>query len=169
MIHVNNMDEYRNTVCYNQSKLNVDSVASSHKEAVDAVYIGDVDSERMHKMEAVNSISGKYDYLLSWRRALDGGYFMYNLKTIPSKEVFLYLVFRANDQETFAFDILVDGQIVKTFIRDKSTNRLSTRYYRELIPIPQELILGKKDITIKISAKLKEMSGDILDLCVVGK
>lgn len=169
MIHVNDTQEYKNTVYNGDEQINITPILNSEIIGVDAICIGDSDSEQMHKMEAVNSFSGKYNEILRWRRAYDGGYFMYNLKVLPDKKQSLYIAFRGNDQDVFSFDILVDGHIIKTFTRNKNEKYRATKYYTEYIPIPQELTNGKQDITVKISAKLKEITGDILNLRVLSK
>lgn len=111
---------------------------------VDAICIGDTDSERMHKIEQVSNITGKYDYISSWRRAVNGGYFMYNLASLPDKEQTLYIAFRGNDQDEFAFDLLIDGQVIKSFVRSLGDEGLVTKNYAKYIPIPFELTRGKK-------------------------
>ena len=46
-----------------------------NKRTVDRVIIADAESEKMHKMEAVNSTAGE-----GWQDASKGGYFMYEMK-----------------------------------------------------------------------------------------
>lgn len=98
----------------------------------------------MHKIEQVSNITGKYDYISSWRRAVNGGYFMYNLASLPDKEQTLYIAFRGNDQDEFAFDLLIDGQVIKSFVRSLGDEGLVTKNYAKYIPIPFELTRGKK-------------------------
>lgn len=167
MIHVNDIQEYKNTVSYGNSYAKAKTKVEGIN--IDAIDIGDTDSEQMHKMEAVNSSSENYDYTSYLRRAVNGGYFMYNLKVLPQDQQYLYFVFRGNDQDSFSFNILVDGHVIKTFTRNKKEKNLATQYYIEYIPIPQELTNNKQDITVKISAKLKEITGDILDLRIIKK
>ena len=78
--------------------------------AIDRVVIGDADSEQSHKMEFVNSWTGKVDNKSYWRRCYEGGYVMYNMRSLPEKQLALYLKFRVSDQNQFAFDVLVDGR-----------------------------------------------------------
>lgn len=162
MVHVDTMDEYRQTVA--DGSTFQDRNADLGITNIDAVVIGDTDSEGMHKMEAVNSVSNKYDETAFWRRATNGGYFMYSLKSLPGENQSLYFAFRASDQDKFVFDLLVDGRIVKTFEHNPPAANLATAYYAETIPIPRELTEGKNDITVKIAARLNNTTGDILDL-----
>lgn len=167
MIHVNDIEEYKNTVAdettFHENRHEADIIN------VDRVIIGDADSEKMHKMETVNSVSGKYNKTSSWRRAHNGGYFMYNLKSLPEERQSLFLNFCVNDQDELIFDILIDGKLVKTYNHNKETSNLATKIYTEYIPVPFELTKGKKDITVKIAAKLKNKTGDILDIRLVKK
>ena len=52
-----------------------------NKRTVDRVIIADAESEKMHKMEAVNSTAGE-----NWRDASKGGYFMYEMKVRKEME-----------------------------------------------------------------------------------
>lgn len=160
MIHVADKQEYDQTV--RDGSLYEDMNAKLGTLNTDAVFIGDADSEQMHKMEKVNSLIGKYDYTSYWRRAFDGGYFMYNLESLPDVQQTLYIAFRGNDQDKFAFDVLVDGCVIKSFVRNEGN--LETKNYAEYIPVPLELTRGKKDVTVKIAARLRSMTGDVLDI-----
>lgn len=44
---------------------------------------------------------------------------------------------------------------------------LSYSFYIKYIPIPFELTRGKKNITLKIAARLKNMTGDIFDIRIL--
>lgn len=92
MIHVDDKEEYIKTVWDGSYYVNMNQNLGTIN--VDAICIGDTDSERMHKIEQVSNITGKYDYISSWRRAVNGGYFMYNLASLPDKEQTLYIAFR---------------------------------------------------------------------------
>lgn len=165
MIHVDNREEYIKTVWDGSYYVNMNQNLGTIN--IDAVCIGDADSEQMHKIEQVNNITGKYDYISSWRRAVNGGYFMYNLASLPDKEQTLYIAFRGNDQDEFAFDLLIDGHVIKSFVRNLGNEGLATKNYAEYIPIPFELTRDKKNITLKIAAKLKNITGDILDIRIL--
>ena len=165
MIHVDDKEEYIKTVWDGSYYVNMNQNLGTIN--VDAICIGDTDSERMHKIEQVSNITGKYDYISSWRRAVNGGYFMYNLASLPDKEQTLYIAFRGNDQDEFAFDLLIDGQVIKSFVRSLGDEGLVTKNYAKYIPIPFELTRGKKNITLKIAARLKNMTGDIFDIRIL--
>jgi hypothetical protein len=135
---------------------------------IDGVHIGDETSEKDHKMEAVYSESkpSAFDNI-SWRHATKGGYFMYNLKSLPDEAQSLYLLFRAADGGERTFDLLVDGRLVKTFNHNKPVEGASTVLYSVIVPIPETLTKGKKDITVKLQAKPENIAGSIFDLRLI--
>lgn len=162
MVRVNDMDEYHRTVQDGTKYTDPDEQLGFRN--IDMVKAGDNDSEQIHQMESVNSKTGKYDNRISWRRATNGGYFMYNLKSLPGEKQALYIQFKANDQDELIFDILIDGHVIKTYTHNQATGNLATKYYSELIPIPEELTNGKENITVKIIARLNNMTGDLFDI-----
>jgi hypothetical protein len=135
---------------------------------VDGVHIGNETSEKEHKMEAVSSesVPSEFDNI-SWRHAVKGGYFMYNLKSLPDEAQSVCLLFRAADSGDRIFDLLVDGRLVKTFNHNKVVEDTSTVFYHVVVPIPETLTKGKNDITVKLQAKPGNMAGGILDLRLI--
>ncbi len=162
MIRVNDMEEYRRTVRDSSVYTGMETGLAGRR--TDGVKMGDADSEQMHRMEAVSSSAGRYTLTEMYRRATNGGYFMYNLKSSPDRKQSLYLAFRADDQDELSFDVLVNGRVIKSFTRSGKTGPPATAYFAETIPIPLELTKGKKDITVKIAARSKSMTGDVLDI-----
>ncbi|MGV8136088.1 MAG: beta-L-arabinofuranosidase domain-containing protein [Mangrovibacterium sp.] len=134
---------------------------------IDAVVMDCGLSEKQHRMESVSSGTGK-DFGLSWRQAVNGGYFMYNLKSDPNKLQSLYLEFRVGESGEKTFDVLVDGQFLKTINHDKPDGKASDQLYSELIPIPEALIKGENNITIKFQAKpVNNSTGQIYDVRLI--
>jgi len=135
--------------------------------AVDAVVIDYGLSEQQHRMESVSSGTGK-DFGLSWRQATNGGYFMYCLKSDPGELQSLYMEFRSDESGEKTFDILVDGQFLKTINHDKPNDKASVPLYSEIIPIPEALTRGKNNVTIKFQAKPENNStGQIYDVRLI--
>jgi hypothetical protein len=136
---------------------------------IDGVHIGDETSEKDHKMEAVFSETKPSEFdNLSWRHALKGGYFMYNLKSLPDETQSLYLLFRASDDGERTFDLLIDGRLVKTFNHNKPVEGASsTALHSVIVPIPEAFTKGKKDITVKLQAKQGNIAGGIFDLRLI--
>jgi len=137
------------------------------KATVDAVVIGYDLSEQQHRLESISSGTGK-DFECQWRQATNGGYFMYCLKLASSEQQSLYLVFRADESGEKIFDILVDGQFLKTINHNKPDEKGPAPLYSEIIPIPQVLTKDKKSITVKFQAKPENNStGQIYDIRLI--
>ena len=72
-----------------------------NKRTVDRVIIADAESEKMHKMEAVNSTAGE-----NWRDASKGGYFMYEMKVRKEMKQFCFAYsFLGSDSGNRIFDV----------------------------------------------------------------
>jgi hypothetical protein len=117
-------------------------------------------------MEALYSASG-VEFGSTWRNALTGGYFMYNLKSLPSEAQSLYLVFRSDDKNDRTFDLLVDGHIVKTFNHNQPVEQVSTPLYSVIIPIPETLTEDKTNITVKLQAKLNNTTAGLFGIRLI--
>lgn len=131
---------------------------------VDSVIIGDAKSETMHKAEFVSCNSGSLDMKKYWRRATEGGFMMYNLKSLPDKHMTLWITTRAADQDIYSYSVRVDGREMKTFERHGDRKNLATDYFYERIDLPNDLTQGKKDITVKIEAIGRGRTADVLDV-----
>ncbi|GHT22891.1 hypothetical protein FACS189419_06070 [Planctomycetales bacterium] len=135
------------------------------EQTVDEVIIGNAESEKQHKMEAVNSGTGT-NFGKTWRHATKGGYFMYELKSLPDKEQKLYFVFDGRDNGARTFVVQIDGKTVTDIDHSKPVGK---GLYFYTIPIPPELTKGKSAITVKLQAKRDNTAGGILGLRVLSE
>lgn len=131
---------------------------------VDSVVIGDNYSEMVHKAEFVSCNSGRLDMKRFWRRVTDGGFMMYNLRSLPDDPMTLWITTRAADQDIYSYTVSVDGRHMRTFERHGDRNNLGTDYFYERIDLPNDLTQGKKDITVKIEALGRGRTADVLDV-----
>lgn len=132
---------------------------------VDRVMLECPDSEKAHHLDGVNTSNGE-NHGQTWRHATGGGYFMYRLAVLPAGKQFLCLKFVRTDEGKRVFDILVDGHAVATL--DHSTPKESpTLFYRELIPIPEQLTRNKHAVTVKLQARKDNIAGGVFDVRVV--
>lgn len=159
-VRVDDMEEYRRTVAA-PDRL-VDASLLKGLQTTDEVRVGDADSEQLHRMEAVNGSVRVLNRAETARVSFNGGYFMYNLRSLPSEKMYLYLDFKAIDQDEFAFDVFVDGRLLKTFTHIKGENDLATTHYSELLPIPDDLAAGKHNLTVKIAAHIHHRTADVV-------
>ena len=134
--------------------------------SIDAVNIGDTESEKAHKIEFVRSNTGSYNSM-RWRDARTGGYFMYNLRSLPDEKLALFVIFRTDDSGSRLFDLLVDGKMVTTFDNSKPKEGIDTPLYSVVVPIPEELTKGKYDITVKFQARNRNSAGGLFDIRLI--
>ena len=118
-----------------------------NKRTVDRVIIADAESEKMHKMEAVNSTAGE-----NWRDASKGGYFMYEMKVRKEMEQSVCLQLLGSDSGNRIFDVLIDGKWIDTIDLSKPCKE-GKGLYRCYIHIPAEYIKARKKCNSEISGK----------------
>lgn len=132
-----------------------------NKRTVDRVIIADAESEKMHKMEAVNSTAGE-----NWRDASKGGYFMYEMKVRKEMEQSVCLQLLGSDSGNRIFDVLIDGKWIDTIDLSKPCKE-GKGLYRCYIHIPAEYIKARKNVTVKFQAKNGCIAGGIFDVRIV--
>jgi DUF1680 family protein len=133
---------------------------------VDCVAIGDKASEKAHSIagkrtETGAGLYGDYtDYL--WRHAISGGFFAYRLKVgdAPGGRT-LVARYCARERGARRFDIFVDGRKVQT--ENLVDNRKPAFVYSE-IPVPADLIAGKKSVEVKFVPKKGNTAGGLFGL-----
>lgn len=150
---------------YLSQKDEISEIEFIEKHTVDRVRLYSPDSEKEHKLDGVDTNIGDA-YGCTWRHALNGGYFMYEMKVIPHKQQYICLKFIRTDEGNRVFDIFVDGQKVTTIDHciPKEKSRL---FYYEIIPIPLQILSKKNNITIKLQAKVGNIAGGIFDLRIL--
>ena len=143
--------------------------AGLSSRATDSVKIGDEGSEKAHGLAGVKTASGaglygKYgDY--RWRHALPGGSFSYRL-AVGGKPGGRTLVAEYYKREfgNRAFDVQVDGVTIHTE-KLKDYGRHGFRFVE--MPVPEELLKGKKTVEVKLAAKPGNMAGGLFGLWLV--
>ena len=142
------------------------------KRAVDGVSPGDYWSERLHSFAGRHSESGVNIYggpgSFGWRGAhgaSGGGFFSYRL-AVGAEPGGRTLVARYRDCEkgARAFDVLVDGEAVFTESLKDSGRR--GFIFREM-PIPPELLAGKKKVEVRFVPKPGNIAGGLFGLWMV--
>jgi hypothetical protein len=128
---------------------------------LDAVTIGDAQSERDHGFQGENSNQGGYEGR-RWRAARNG-WFSYQLKVIPDKPMILVCTYRGSEGPRRAFDILVDGEKVAT----QTLEIHPTEFFDFEYPLPESLTRGKERITVKFQAHPEAIAGAVFDVRIV--
>jgi hypothetical protein len=112
---------------------------------VDFVNPGDEPNERAHQQMGEKSRAGEFDGH-SYRDAAEGGWFSWDLKTLPGEREELVLTYWGDDRGR-QFDILVDGETLAT---ERLTAGHPGVYFDQIYPLPTTLTKGKQKLTVKI-------------------
>jgi len=132
-------------------------------KTVDNVVIGDHASERAHKLQGENSASGPFQDL-SWRHASDGGWFSYKMKVESNTSQSLSVKYWGSDAGLREFDIVVDGVRLAT---QKLQRNKPDQFFEVTYAIPQNLVQGKTQVTIRFQAHANCTAGGIFDCRVI--
>jgi uncharacterized protein len=112
---------------------------------VDSVRPGEEQNERDHNQKGEKSGSGDFgDHF--YRDAAEGGWFSWDLKTLPDAAQNLVVTYWGEDRGR-QFDILVDGKKLAT---ERLTASHPGVYFDQVYPLPEELTKGKQKVTLKI-------------------
>jgi DUF1680 family protein len=112
---------------------------------VDSVNPGEEQNERDHNQKGERSGAGDFgDHF--YRDAAEGGWFSWDLKTLPGEPQNLVLTYWGEDRER-EFDIIVDGQKLAT---EQLTASHPGVYFDQVYPLPAALTKGKEKVTLRI-------------------
>ena len=96
------------------------------------------------------------------RVATDGGWFSYDLKTNPqAPRQFLVVTYWGSAPRTARFEVLVNGQIIKS---EDLHNRHPLTLYDEVYELPANLLSGKKTATIRFQSDPGTSAGPVFGL-----
>lgn len=127
----------------------------------DRVIPGNEQNERDHNVQGEKTYAGEE----KWRHAVDGGWFSWDMKTLPDAPLELHVTYWGGDSGGREFDMLVDGQLVATQTLD---NNKPGVFYDETYRVPAELLQGKEKITVKFQAHPGKVAGGVFG-CVLMK
>jgi hypothetical protein len=124
---------------------------------IDEVVIGDGQSEAAHGLASEKSASAPSPNG-SWRHAVDGGWFSYDMKLRGSPSAELLCTYWGSDSGNRRFDILVDGvKVAPQVLENNRPGRLFTQSY----DIPTGLTRGKDQVTIRFQARPGSLAGGV--------
>lgn len=137
------------------------------KIIVDEVTPNEQQPEVDHNMKAENSYSGySNDVHCGWRDARDGGYFSYDLKVDPEKEMYVSITYNKSDyameidgrRMEREFEIKVDGHMLaKEYFHQPNISELYSKTYR----LPTTLVDGKEKVTLTFSSDKNKIAGGV--------
>jgi hypothetical protein len=112
---------------------------------IDSVRPGEEQNERDHNQKGENSDSGDFgDHF--YRDAAEGGWFSWDLKTLPGEPQELVVTYWGEDRGR-QFDVIVDGQKLAT---EHLTANHPGVYFDQAYPLPEALTKGKDKVTLRI-------------------
>jgi DUF1680 family protein len=112
---------------------------------VDSVNPGEEQNERDHNQKGEKSGSGDFgDHF--YRDAAEGGWFSWDLKSLPDEPQNLVLTYWGEDRGR-QFDIIIDGQKLAA---EHLTASHPGVYFDQVYPLPAALTKGKEKVTLRI-------------------
>ncbi len=116
-----------------------------------------------HALTSKNSNSGDLGDC-KWRDASDGGFFAFQMRTIPGAPQLLRCTYWGDDDGPRAFDILVDGKLLATqrLTRNRPGELFDVEY-----PLPAEMVAAKEKVTVRFQAHLKNFAGGLFRCATV--
>lgn len=132
---------------------------------VDEVRPGEQQSEHDHTLQSAASNTGDGpDGGPHWRDAAPGGWFSFEVKTLPGVAQDLVCTYWGSEEGNRNFDILVDGTKVasQSLLQNKPG-----QYFDAVYPLPVELVAGKDKITVRLQGQPGAMTGGLFGCRVV--
>ncbi len=128
--------------------------AAVKARTVDRVLPGDEQNEREHNLRGEKIGTDRK----SWRHAMDGGWFSWDLKADSSRPQELRVKYWGSDSGGREFDVIVDGQRLATVTLD---NNRPGKFFEETYPIPVKITHSKEKITVRFQAHPKKTAGGV--------
>ncbi len=130
---------------------------------VDILHPGEMQPERDHNVQGDKSGPGEFSGR-HLRHAWDGGWFSFDMKVSPTDANELRCTWWGGEEGARAFDILVDGTLIKTVSLHIDQ---PGKFWDANYPIPAELTRGKAKVTIKLQAHPANFAGGLFGCRVV--
>lgn len=131
------------------------------RQTVDAVRVGEPQSEIDHQMAGAGTETGTFQGR-KWRHARQ--WFSYEVKVDPDRPVRLVCTWWGGDSGGRGFDIEVGGQKVGTV---KLENNRPGEFYEESFPLSPDLTRGTARVAVKLVAHRDQLAGGLYGLRVM--
>jgi DUF1680 family protein len=133
------------------------------ERTVDNFRIGEMQPERDHGLKASEQSYVSDALGRNGREARRGNFFSFEMKVQPGAKNNLLLTYIGDDKDR-AFDILVNGvKLTKVEWKGGATGK----FYDEVYPLPDELLNGKSNITVRIEANYGKTAGRIFGARII--
>jgi len=130
---------------------------------VDALIPDREQSERDHQQRGEHTAAGDLGDR-KWRHATEGGWFSWNLKTIPDAPQELWVTYWGSDGGNRRFDILVDG--VKVATQQLEQNKPG-EFFDVVYPLPTLAVAGKSQVTVRFQTIGDSWAGGVFGVRVM--
>jgi DUF1680 family protein len=127
---------------------------------VDEVGIGEQQSESDHHLQGQRTRTGGADDH-RWRDAYDGGWFSYELKTLPDQPMTLSCRYWGSDGGARRFELQIDGKPIATQVL---TEQRPGEFFDVEYPVPIEQTRGKSTITVRFQGADGAIAGGVFGL-----
>ena len=135
------------------------------KEAeIDFVQPGEMQPERNHNFKGEKTSAGSFKERAN--RDARGGWFSFDLKTIPDIPVALVVDYWGGFPGAKTFDILVNDRIIAT---ENISNKKDGQFIAVQYDVPEELCKGRSKITVRFQAKPGNMAGPVFGVRTIRK
>ena len=131
---------------------------------VDVVDPADEKGERDHHLQGERTAAGEFSGR-KWRHATDGGWFSWDMKSLPAQALALQVTYWGSDVGR-EFDILVDGVRVAG---QKLDNNRPGQLYEETYPLPKELTAGKDKLMVRFQGRPGGFAGGVFECRMLKK
>jgi uncharacterized protein len=136
------------------------------KRTIDAVAPGQQQPEADHMMKFLKSETGFFQNE-SWRKAIDGGYFSYVMRTGYESNLSLMVRYRGDEKGARQFDILVDGEklVTENITVKQNRNGLFNIEYQ----IIDSMIAGKKSVEVRFQPTSENSTAEVFNVRILRK
>lgn len=132
------------------------------RRLVDRVAVGDPDSEGVHNLQGEKTSTGELRGE-SWRHAVNGGWFSYDLRVLPGQPMVLLCTYWGSDVGR-TFDIFVDDTKVAT----QTVNvNFPGDFFDVETKIPPELVRDKEKVRVRFQAPAGGTAGGVFGLVML--
>ena len=115
---------------------------------VDVMRIGEMQPERDHNLQGEKTHVGQtMDY--RWRMATDGGWFSFEMKSLPDQPLELCTTYWGSENRNREFEIYIDGEKIANQILE---NNKPGEYFDQIYSVPENITKDKEKITVKFQA-----------------
>jgi hypothetical protein len=130
---------------------------------VDVFQPGEMQPERDHNLKSEQSSVGDA-FGRKWRHATDGGWFSFEMKVDQEKTNKLVCTYWGGDSGNRNFDIIVEDEKIA---EQRLQNNKPNQFYEEAYEIPEQLIVGKDKITVKLQAHPNNFAGGLFGARII--